>query len=312
MTTEGNTAIDVAESISVLNGLLPDELQHPRVGIVCGSGLSGLAETFAEVHKIPYSQIPGFATSTVPGHQSTLAFGYLGGVPAVAMLDVVSKFHSYEGYPLSTVIYPIRVMAKLGIKSLFITNAAGSLNPSIPVGTIVVIHDHLALPNLTGFNPLLGPVYPSAPRFLPLSNAYSPSLRRLIFLASHQLSLPPSALTEGTYAWVSGPTYETPAEGRFLRNAGADVVGMSTIPEVLAAREQGVEVCVLSLVTNFVVIPDGYASIKEQVEAELAGKPIKIEEAKTVSHGEVVEVGKQREEVMKALIQRAVELHRTG
>jgi purine-nucleoside phosphorylase len=120
-------------------------------------------------------------------------------------------------------------------------------------------------------NPLLGPqTSPSHPRFLPLSDAYSPALRRLAFIASHQLSLDKSALAEGTYAWVSGPTYETPAEGRFLRNAGADVVGMSTVPEVLAAREEGLNVLVLSLVTNFVVIPDKYRSIREEVEAEVS------------------------------------------
>jgi purine-nucleoside phosphorylase len=168
-----------------------------------------------------------------------------------------------------------------------VTNAAGSLNPSIPVGTsqsynsvgdirltlyiVVVIQDHLALPNLTGMNPLLGPqTSKDLPRFLPLSDAYSPALRRLVFLAAHQLQLEDSALAEGTYAWVSGPAYETPAEGRFLRRVGADVVGMSTVPEVLAAREEGLNVVVLSLVTNFVVIPETYRSIKKEVQAEVS------------------------------------------
>jgi purine nucleoside phosphorylase len=133
-----------------------------------------------------------------------------------------------------------------------------------------VVHDHLALPDLTGFNPLLGP--PTSPdylRFLPVSDAYSPTLRRSVFLAAHKLGLPWEDLAEGTYAWVSGPTYETPAEGRFLRAAGADVVGMSTVPEVLAAREEGMDVCVLSLVTNAVVIPETYWSIRDEVEAEV-------------------------------------------
>ncbi|KZP21294.1 purine and uridine phosphorylase, partial [Athelia psychrophila] len=154
-----------------------------------------------------------------------------------------------------------------------------SLNPKIPVGTIVVIHDHLALPNLTGpLNPLLGPVVPPHKRFTPLSAAYSSRLRRFAFLAahspaspgsaSHGLGLPREATAEGTYAWVSGPTYETPAEGRFLRAAGADVVGMSTVPEVVVARAEGMEVLVLSLVTNAVKIPDGYRSVKAEVEAE--------------------------------------------
>lgn len=133
-----------------------------------------------------------------------------------------------------------------------------------------MIQDHLAIPNMAGpLNPLLGPpLTPDYPRFLPLSDAYSTKLRRLAFLASHELRLADNALVEGVYAWVSGPTYETPAEGRFLRAAGADVVGMSTIPEVLVAREEGMEVMVLSLVTNFVVIPDKYRSIKEEVKAE--------------------------------------------
>lgn len=136
--------------------------------------------------------------------------------------------------------------------------------------SVVVIQDHLALPNLTGFNPLIGPPASSSyPRFLPLSDAYSTSLRRLAFMAAHELNLDTAALAEGVYAWVSGPTYESPAEGRFLRKAGADVVGMSTVPEVLAAREEGMNVMVLSLVTNFVVIPDKYRSIREEVEAEV-------------------------------------------
>lgn len=133
-----------------------------------------------------------------------------------------------------------------------------------------MIQDHLALTNLTGNNPLLGPLVSDAfPRFIPLSDAYSPALRRLAFLAAHELQLASDALAEGVYAWVSGPTYETPAEGRFLRNAGADVVGMSTVPEVLVAREEGLNVMVLTLVTNAVVIPDKYRSIKEEVEAEV-------------------------------------------
>lgn len=135
---------------------------------------------------------------------------------------------------------------------------------------VVVIQDHLALPNLTGMNPLLGPqISPAHPRFLPLSDAYSPSLRRLVFLSAHRLSLERSALAEGIYAWVGGPTYETPAEGRLLRSAGADVVGMSTVPEVVVAREEGMNVVVLSLVTNFVVIPDTYRSIRDEVEQEV-------------------------------------------
>lgn len=140
---------------------------------------------------------------------------------------------------------------------------------------VVVIRDHIALPNMTGsLNALLGPPTPNKPRFMPLSNAYSPSLRRLAFLSAHQLNLGSSATAEGTYAWVSGPTYETIAEGKFLRSVGGDVVGMSTIPEVAAAREEGVDVLVLSLATNKVVLTgDATRSIKEEVEAEVRSVP---------------------------------------
>jgi purine nucleoside phosphorylase len=141
---------------------------------------------------------------------------------------------------------------------------------SLTSDPVVVIQDHFALPNLTGMNPSFGPlISPEYPRFFPLGDAYSVNLRRLAFLAAHKLQFSPDAVTEGTYAWVAGPAYETPAEGRFLRNIGAHVVGMSTIPEVVAAREEGLEVMVMSLVTNVVVIPDKYRSIKAEVEAEV-------------------------------------------
>ncbi|KAJ7499393.1 nucleoside phosphorylase domain-containing protein [Mycena latifolia] len=293
-----------AAAVEAIKSLLPERLQTPRVGIVCGSGLGGIVDCIRELVLVPYDKVPGFAESTVPGHKSSLAFGLMGageGVPVVAMLG---RFHPYEGHPMRTVVYPIRVMAKLGITDLIVTNAAGGLNPKLAVGTIVVIHDHLALPNMTGMNPLLGPLTSSEyQRFIPLSDAYSPALRRLMFLAAHHLKLDPSALAEGTYAWVSGPTYETPAEGRFLRLAGADVVGMSTVPEVLAAREAGLNVMALSLVTNAVVIPDGYRSIQEEVLAELNGKRVELPVADVVSHEEVLEIGKAKGEVMMKLVE---------
>ena len=137
-----------------------------------------------------------------------------------------------------------------------------------------MLYDHLGIPNLSGFNPLLGPQHDSSIlRFLPTSNAYSTSLRRTFFHAVHELGLELDDFAEGTYAWVSGPTFESPAEGRFLRAAGADVVGMSTVPEILAAKEEGLEVIALSLVTNFVIIPDTYRSIKAEVQAEVLPLP---------------------------------------
>ncbi|KAI0078099.1 hypothetical protein K474DRAFT_1594786 [Panus rudis PR-1116 ss-1] len=299
-----------SSTLDILARVLPRHLLKPRVGIVCGSGLSTLASSLRDVVEVPYDTLEGFGKSTVAGHKSSLAFGLLGpgeGIPVVAMLG---RFHPYEGHPLSTVTYPIRVLARLGVENLIITNASGALNPNFAVGTIVVIQDHLALPNLTGYlNPCFGPTISSEyPRFLPLSDAYSVKLRRLAFLAAHELKLHEDALEEGVYAWVSGPTYETPAEGRFLRKAGADVVGMSTVPEVVAAREEGMEVMVLSLVTNAVVIPETYRSIKAEVKAELAGKPIAQPPLQTVSHEEVLTVGKQKAEVMRNLVAKIIEM----
>ncbi|TFK52960.1 inosine guanosine and xanthosine phosphorylase family protein [Heliocybe sulcata] len=308
-TVHEDTSLEfIASNLDILATILPERLLKPQVGIVCGSGLSTLAASFRERIEVPYSSLKGFGISTVHGHKSALAFGLVGpgdGVPVVAMLG---RFHAYEGHSLSTVVYPVRVMARLGVKDIIITNAAGSLDPALPVGTIVSIRDHLALPNLTGFNPLLGPAKPQYPRFLPLSTAYSHSLRRTVFLAAHELGLPSSTLGEGTYAWVSGPTYESPAEGRFLRAAGASVVGMSTVPEVLAAKEEGIEVCVLSLVTNFVVVPDGYRSVREEVEAELAGRPLPPVPQVEVSHEEVLAIGKEKGEVMRSLVEKMIEL----
>ena len=203
-------------------------------------------------------------------------------------------------------MFPVRVMARLGVKTLvggsltlivikpgdldifdysdkrrwiaqpqhigghkYVTSPVPSAQPNVP-RQVVVLHDHLGIPCLSGFNPLLGPQHDTnIPRFLPTSNAYSSSLRRLFFHAVHELGLNVDDFAEGTYAWVSGPTFESPAEGRFLRAAGADVVGMSTVPEILAAREEGLEVIALSLVTNSVVIPDTYRSIKDEVKAEV-------------------------------------------
>jgi len=299
------------ETIGQLKQYVTDErLLKPVVGIVCGSGLSTLAKEFKEpVVHVPYSKLKGFGESSIVGHSSSLAFGMVGeqNIPVVAMLG---RFHLYEGHHSDVVGYPIRVMSKLGVKNIIITNAAGSLNPQIPVGKVVVVRDHLGMPNLTGLNPSFGPVRsPEYPRFLPLSDAYSPALRRLAFLAAHQLpKLGMDALVEGTYSWVAGPAYETPAEGRLLRSAGGDVVGMSTVPDVIAAREEKMNVLVLSLVTNMVVIPENYRDIRAEVEAELAGRPVKVEKIRAASHEEVLAVGGQKAEDMRGLVERIIEL----
>ncbi|KIY73525.1 inosine guanosine and xanthosine phosphorylase family protein [Cylindrobasidium torrendii FP15055 ss-10] len=301
--------VPFVSTINALHRVLPEKLHAPKVGIICGSGLSGLVDALRDVVLVPYDSIPGFGQSTVPGHKSSLAFGFIGagdGIPVVAMLG---RFHAYEGHKLATATYPVRIMAKLGVKNLIVTNAAGALNPNLPVGTIVVVQDHLALPNLTGMNPLFGPlISPEYQRFLPVSDAYSTRLRRLAFLAANEMKLPPSDLEEGVYAWVSGPTYESPAEGRLLRSMGADVVGMSTVPEVVVARHEGLEVMALSLVTNPVIIPEKYRSLKEEVAAELAGEAVVLPEQQTVCHEEVLEIGSLKGKVMKELVERIVNM----
>ncbi|KAH9983121.1 hypothetical protein BJV77DRAFT_954694 [Russula vinacea] len=302
-----DTSAASANNIVKLAELLPAHLRFPQVGIVCGSGLGTLAESITERIIVPYKTLEGFGESTVPGHRSELAFGKVGDVPVVAMLG---RFHAYEGYSLDTVVYPIRLMAALGVKDLIITNAAGSLKADVPVGTIVVIDDHIALPLLTGLNPLRGPVSrPGAARFVPLSDAYPRPLRLAAFRAAHDLGLPRSALAEGAYAWVSGPTYETRGEAALLASAGASVVGMSTVPEVVAARDEGVRVLVLSLVTNMVVgvVPGTRGgSVREELDAELAGMALERPPTPTVSHEEVLQVGKLKAEVMRRLVERII------
>lgn len=296
-----------AENIARLAKLLPAELCNPQVGIVCGSGLGTLAESITQRVIVPYSVLQGFGQSSVSGHRSELAFGKVGDVPVVAMLG---RFHPYEGHSLATVVYPIRLMADLGVHDIIITNAAGSLKADVPVGTIVVIDDHIALPLLAGLNPLRGALArPTSRRFVPLSDAYSRPLRLAAFRAAHALDLPREALAEGTYAWVSGPTYETRGEAALLAGAGACVVGMSTVPEVVAARDEGMRVLVLSLVTNMVVgvvSGTGVRSIREELDTEMEGTAVERPATPTVSHEEVLAVGKSKAEVMRQLVERII------
>ncbi|CAG7853889.1 Putative purine nucleoside phosphorylase Short=PNP; AltName: Full=Inosine phosphorylase; AltName: Full=Inosine-guanosine phosphorylase [Serendipita indica DSM 11827] len=224
---------------------------------------------------------------------------------------MLGRFHVYEGHSPHQVTFPVRLFARLGCRNIILTNAAGSLNPRIPAGTIVAIHDHISLPSMTGLNPLYGPTSTSthSPRFLPLSNAYSRTLRKYLFHASMQLNLPPETLVEGTYCWVTGPTYETAAEGRWLREIGGDVVGASTVPEVMAARDEGMDVLVLSLVTNAVVIPIGEKQgVKKEVERELAGMKYGDSDEKVVSHDEVLAMGIYKAEVVKQLVMSVVQM----
>lgn len=215
---------------------------RPRAAVVLGSGLGGFAGELAERVEILYAEIPHWPCSTAVGHAGRLIIGTLAGLP-VAVLS--GRAHLYEGYTPQQVVFGVRVMASLGVRSLVFTNAAGGINLSLERGGLVLISDHI---NLQGSNPLVGPNEDAlGPRFPDMSEAYSRRYREIAREVARELSIP---LLEGVYAAVLGPSYETPAEIRYLRTIGADVVGMSTVPEVIAANHMGVPCLAISCVTN--------------------------------------------------------------
>jgi len=224
--------------------------QRPTIGLVLGSGLSSLADTLTNADKIPYDQIPGWPVSTVHGHQGQLVIGALEG-HTVAVLQ--GRSHFYEGYSPQQITFPIRVLQLLGIKTLIVTNAAGGMNPAFKPGDLMLIRDHVNFPAMAGFSPLRGPNDDSlGARFPDMTEPYSARLRQLARNAAAEHDIP---LHEGVYTCVSGPSYETPAELRFLRTIGGDAVGMSTAPEVVVARHALIEVLGISTITNL-ALPD--------------------------------------------------------
>lgn len=215
---------------------------QPRLAVVLGSGLGGLAGELAEGVRIPYSDIPFFPESTAPGHAGALVLGELGDVP-VALL--AGRAHLYEGYDPSDVVFNVRLMRRLGAGALMITNAAGGVNLDFKPGLLMLISDHL---NLTGRNPLVGTNDPGLGlRFPDMSEAYDARLRALARESAGELGI---ELAEGVYAGLLGPSYETPAEIRMLRALGADAVGMSTVLEVIAANHAGLRVLGISVISN--------------------------------------------------------------
>jgi len=213
----------------------------PTIALVLGSGLGGLAEQVGDGVRIPYKEIPGFHVPTVEGHRGELVIGKLGGK---TVLVQSGRFHMYEGYSAVDNVLPIRVFGALGIKSIILTNAAGGVRRTFQAGSVMLISDHL---NLTGRNPLIGPVVPGDERFPDMSEAYDAEYRNTARAIARKLGIP---LEEGVYAGLLGPNYETPAEVRMLERLGADAVGMSTVAEVIAARARGMRCLGFSLVTN--------------------------------------------------------------
>ncbi|MBU7007705.1 purine-nucleoside phosphorylase [Phosphitispora fastidiosa] len=215
---------------------------RPQVGVILGSGLGVLAAEVKNQQRLHYSELPHFPVSTVEGHEGQFIFGELSG-KNVALMQ--GRFHFYEGYAMEQVVFPVRVMQKLGVRVLLVTNASGGINRDFSSGDLMLITDHL---NLMGTNPLIGPNYDDiGPRFPDMSEAYD---RELIRIAEEVARKNGLACRKGVYAGLTGPSYETPAEIRYLRTIGADAVGMSTVPEVIVANHAGIRVLGISCVTN--------------------------------------------------------------
>ena len=265
-----NRLVDVMTSR--MNGL------KPELGIVLGSGLGSLADEIRNPLVIPYRELPGFPVSTATGHKGNFIIGELGGKTVIAMQG---RIHYYEGYGMDLVVLPIRVMIGVGIKTLIVSNAAGGTNLSFHVGDLMIIKDHInLLPN-----PLIGPNLDEyGPRFPDMTRPYDPALIHLAFKLAKELGI---RLQQGVYLAGTGPSYETPAEYKYFRTIGADAVGMSTIPEVIAARHAGIPVFGISVITN--EAHDDYAD-------------------DYVNDGEdVVEAANAAAHKMSALIQRMIE-----
>ncbi len=253
--------------------LLSQTQLRPKIGLVLGSGLGGFADELSGATRIPYANIPFFPRSTAVGHAGQMVIGTAAGIPVAAMQG---RVHLYEGYSAQEVAYPMRVFDQMDVHAVILTNAAGGINLEYKQGALVVITDHL---NLQGQNPLAGPNDERyGPRFPDMSQAYWKPYREMALQAAKKLG---KTLYQGVYAGLLGPSYETPAEIRYLRTIGADLVGMSTIPEVIAARHMGVKVLAISCVTN--------------MAAGILDQPI--------THDEVLETGERVKGDFLALLQ---------
>lgn len=249
----------------------------PTTAIILGTGLGALVDSIADKQYIPYNEIPNFPVSTVEGHSGNLIFGRLGDRPVMAMQG---RFHFYEGYDMKTVTFPIRVMHELGIKTLFVSNAAGGMNPEFEIGDIMIITDHI---NLFPENPLRGKNYEElGPRFPAMTEAYD---KKLVALADSIASEKNIRLMHGVYVGTPGPTFETPAEYEYFRVIGGDAVGMSTVPEVIVARHADMRVFGISVITD------------------LGGKDV----TEVPTHEEVQKAAVKAQPTVEALVQAMVE-----
>jgi len=239
----------------------------PKIALVLGSGLNPLAEGLERVDSFQFTEIPHFPPTTVEGHVGRMVLGELKGVPVLVMQG---RYHYYEGYSMQQVTFPVRVMKLLGVEVIVLTNAAGALNPDFRPGDLMLISDHINIPGMAGHNPLRGPNDDSfGPRFPDMSHAYDPKLRKLALEEAERQGLP---VHQGVYVSVAGPSFETPAEVRFLRIIGGDAVGMSTAPETIVAVHSGMKVLGISGISN--AAPDSSAKETTHEEVLEAGKVI--------------------------------------
>ncbi len=249
---------------------------RPKIALVLGSGLGAFADELAGATKIPYQKIPGFPRSTAVGHAGQLVIGKVGSIEAAVMQG---RVHFYEGYTAKEVVFPMRVLGRLGIRSAILTNAAGGIDLGYKQGALVVIRDHI---NLQGANPLIGPNDERfGPRFPDMTQAYWKQYREIALAEAKRLGI---EVHEGVYAALSGPSYETPAEIRYLRTIGADLVGMSTVPETIVARHMSIRVLGISCVTN--------------MAAGILNQPI--------NHAEVMETGERVKTQFIALLRAVI------
>jgi len=265
--TDQFTAADSAAQL-----ILSRTSLRPKIGLVLGSGLGAFADSLTDAARVPYAEIPSFPQSTAIGHAGRMVVGNAGSVAVAAMQG---RVHLYEGYSAQEITFPIRVFARMGIRAVILTNAAGGMNLSYSQGALVLIRDHI---NLQGTNPLIGHNDDRfGPRFPDMTRAYDPQYRAIAKEEARNLNL---ILEEGIYAALPGPSYETPAEIDYLRRIGADLVGMSTVAEVIAARHMGLKVLAISCVTN--------------MAAGILDQPL--------SHSEVMETGERVKSTFEALL----------
>ncbi len=234
--------MDYMERINTIVETVKEKIGTADIAIILGSGLGDFGNTLTDVRSISYADIPHFPNVSVQGHAGVLSTGMKGGKRVLVMSG---RFHAYEGHPMEDVTLPVRVMAKLGVKKLIVTNAAGAVNVSFTPGTLMLITDFI---NLSGMNPLIGKnLSEFGPRFPDMSNAFDKDLRKLALQCAEEKDIP---LKTGVYTWMSGPCYETPAEIRMVRVLGGDAVGMSTVPETMVANHSGMQVLGISCLTN--------------------------------------------------------------